>query len=30
VEIKEEGLTLAQLIELMLRILEREKIKRVF
>jgi hypothetical protein len=30
VEIEEEGLTLAQLIELMLRILEREKIKRVF
>jgi hypothetical protein len=30
VEIEKEGLTLAQLIELMLRILEREKIKRVF
>jgi len=30
VEIEEEGLTLAQLIELMLRILEREKIKMVF
>lgn len=30
VEIEEEGLTLAQLIEPMLRILEREKSKRVF
>jgi hypothetical protein len=30
VEIEEEGLTLAQLIEPMLKILEREKIKRVF
>jgi len=30
VEIEEEGLTLAQLIELVLRILERKKSKRVF
>ena len=29
-EIEEEGLTLAQLIELVLRILERKKSKRVF